>query len=408
MTTLATDNTRLRDVSNRVKRTGKLKVAIVVNDLLRGGAQRIILDIVRNAPSHFEFVVIAMKADDVFTEHATSTLRKDVEEAGARVFNISHTRRFKLGDVWKLRALLRSERPDIVHTFLPHAGTLGRIAARMAGVRAIVTTQCNVRVAYDFWRYWIDRLTLILAHAWTGSTEGIELEYGGSIAYFSNAEWRRGRRHFTIPSGADLNAITASRAHLDREKKRKELGLPADGVMILMTARLIRWKGHTDLVRALVHLPPSVHVFCAGWGPLHEELLRLAQDLGVSNRYHLLGSRQDTHELLGATDVYVQVHSTASDGRIWMGPNISQTEACAAGVPSVSTRVPLIEYLIEDGITGKLAEPNNPRSLAAAITWVIDHPKEARTMAKAAQERVRERYTVEHMVSQYADMYLSL
>lgn len=391
-----------------MKQNNKLKVAIVVNDLLRGGAQRIILDIVRGASSRFEFVVIAMKAGDVFTEHATATLTKGVEEAGARVFNISHTRRFKFADIWKLRALLRSERLDIVHTFLPHAGTIGRVAARLAGVRAIVSTQCNVRGAYDFWRYWIDRLTLVLANAWTGVTEGIELEYGGSVAYFSSAEWKRGRRHFTIPSGVDLHAITESLAHLDREKKRKELGLPADGVMVFMTARLFRWKGHHDLVRALLHLPLSVHVFCAGWGSLREELLTLAREIGVSNRYHLLGSRSDIYELLGATDIYVQAHSTASDGRMWMGPNISQMEACAAGVPSVSTRVPLIEYLIEEGVTGKLAEPNQPRSLAAAIKWMIDNPKEARVLAKAAEERVHERYTVRHMVGQYADIYLSL
>lgn len=389
-------------------RSDKPRVAIVVNDLLRAGAQRILLDIVRGASARFEFTVIAMKADDVFTEHTTPTLSRDVEAAGARVFNISHTRHFRLGDVWKLRTLLRREHPDIVHTFLPHAGTIGRIAARIAHVRAIVSTQCNIRVAYDFWRYWIDRMTLVLAHAWTGATEGIELEYGGSIAHFSREEWKRGRRHFSIPAGVDIGAITASLSHLDRAKKRNELGLSSDEVMVFMTARLIRWKGHNDLVRALVHLPISVHVFCAGWGPLREELLSLAREIGVSDRFHLLGSRSDIHELLGAADVYVQAHSTASDGRIWMGPNTSQMEACAAGVPSVSTRVPLIEYLIEDGITGKLAEPNDPRDLASAINWMIDHPKEARVMADAARERVRERYTVRHMVSQYTDMYLSL
>ena len=57
-------------------------------------------------------------------------------------------------------------------------------------------------------------------------------------------------------------------------------------------------------------------------------------------------------ELLKTADVYIQAHSRATDGSIWMGPNTSQMEACAASIPSVSTAVPLIESLIEDGVTG--------------------------------------------------------
>ncbi|HEY4514279.1 MAG TPA: glycosyltransferase [Candidatus Paceibacterota bacterium] len=385
-----------------------LSVVIIVNELLRGGAQRIILNLARDIDKgKFSITVVYLKSHKNFGPDA-ATLEDELRQTGIRVISLEGAQRFTPTDLLKLIRLLRNEKPDIVHTFLPYAGTLGRIAARIAGVPRIVSVQCNVRVAYDFWRYWLDRATLILAHAWIGATEGIELEYGGSVAHFSKEEWNRGRRHFSIPSGVNMEAIAESLAQLDRSKKRRELEVPSDGVMILMTARLIRWKGHHDLLRALVHLPDSVHVFCAGWGPLREELLALARELRVSDRYHLLGARSDIYELLGAADVYVQAHSAAPGGRIWNGPNASQVEACAAGVPSVSTSVPLIEYLIEDGITGKLAEPNDPSSLSAAIKWMIDHPKEASSLGKAGRERVRERYTLERMVNQYEDLYLSL
>lgn len=384
-----------------------ISVVIIVNELLRGGAQRIILDIARGIDKRqFSITVTYLKSHKNFGEKA-ATLEEEFRRANVRVISLEGAQKFSFLDLLKLIRFLRDERPDIVHTFLPYAGTLGRIAARIARVPRIMSTQCNVRVAYGFKGYWYDRITLVLAHAWTAATEGIELEYGGSAAPFSRGSWALGRRHFSISAGVDLSAFDARIAACDKNAKRAEIGIPKDVPLVMMTARLISWKGPTDLVEAMRYVPRA-HLIIVGWGPLQKRLAKQARDNGSGERVHLLGARSDVAELLAAADVYVQAHNRSADGDIWAGPNLSQIEACAAKIPSVSTRVPLIECLIEDGITGKLAEPNNPRSLAAAIQWVIDHPKEARAMALAARERVRERYTVEHMVNQYAGMYLSL
>lgn len=384
-----------------------IKVIILVNELLRGGAQRIIWDIARDLDKRrFSVTVVYLKSHKNFGPDA-ATLEKEFQQAGIRVVSMDGAQRFSFPDLLKLIRFLRSEKPDIVHTFLPYAGMLGRVAARIARIPHIVSTQCNVRVAYDFWRYWIDRVTLVLAHAWTGATEGIELEYGGSTAPFSHDSWALGRRHFSIPAGVDLPTFDARVAACDKNVKRAEIGIPNDVPIVMMTARLISWKGPTDLIEAMQYVPQA-HLILIGWGPLLEGLAQQARDNGCAERVHLLGARKDVVELLTTADVYVQAHKRSPNGDIWAGPNLSQVEACAARTPSVSTRVPLIESLIEDGVTGKLAEPNDPRSLASAINWVLDHLNEAHAMALAARERVRERYTTEHMIQQYTDLYLSL
>ena len=384
----------------------KIKIAFVVNSVLPGGAERIILDLCRGLDhSRFEVVVISMKADEVFGSEASRSLRPHMEQAGARVIAVSPRLRTRVRDLFALYRIFRKERPDIVHTYLPLAGTFGRIAGRAAGVHAIVSTQCNIRVAYDFWGYWIDRLLLPLAHAWTGASECIEEEYGRSIKYMDATLWKAGRRHFSIPAGVDGTVIRDEIARMDRHQKRTDLGLRDSDVMLMTTARLVPWKGHEDLIAAMKFLPENVHAFCAGWGHRQESLQALARELGVPERVHFLGARSDIYQLLGAADIYVQPFSRTTTGLLWKGPCTAQMEACSAGVPSICTRIPLIEYLIRDGETGKLAEVNDPKSLADAIRWMIDHPLEARRLGDAGKAVADDRYSLSRMIHSYTQLY---
>jgi len=248
-------------------------------------------------------------------------------------------------------------------------------------------------------------LTLPLATTWTGTTEGIEQSYGGSVAYFSEELWQSGRRHFSIPGGVEPDKIRTAVTATDRVAKRQNLGLKVNDVVILMVARLISWKGHRYAIAAMPHLPENTHLLFVGWGPIAEELQQQAIKLEVADRVHLLGARSDVYELLAVADIYLQTHSIESNGKMWMGPNLYQVEAAAVGVPAVSTAVPLVEYLVEDGVTGTLAKPNNGVDIARAIRWVIDHPEESRIRATAAVIRVGERYTLAHMVDQYERLY---
>lgn len=214
---------------------------------------------------------------------------------------------------------------------------------------------------------------------WTGATEGIELLYGGSVSKFSKSIWEEGRRHFTVVAGVDLSVFDGRVLSTDRNEKRQEVGIPQEAKLAMMISRMISWKGHTDLVSAMKFLPQYVHLALVGWGLLENELKTSPQGRDYREN-SFLGARSDVPELLKTADVYIQAHSRATDGSIWMGPNTSQMEACAASIPSVSTAVPLIESLIEDGVTGVLAEPNNPKDLARAIAWILEHKDEAKNL----------------------------
>jgi glycosyltransferase involved in cell wall biosynthesis len=387
-----------------MKKTKPMRVCILVNDLLHGGAQRIILDIAKNYDREcFDLSVVYLKDHALFGEQ--SYLDADVQGAGVTITGLSGARRFSLREFRALYRYLRTEKPDVLHTFLPYAGIVGRVAGRLAGVPRIVSTQCNLPIAYKPFVYWFDRATLPLASAWTGATESIERSYGGSSEYFSEEAWEQGRRHFSIVAGVDLPRFDKRVKSADRAALRKSIGIAPSDTLILMIARLVSWKGNEDLVRAAALLPRSAYIIIVGWGPQRARLEGIAKELGIARRVHFLGQRSDVPELLAAADVYVQAHCRAPDGSMWEGPNTSQMEAAAARIPSVSTAVPHIERLIEDGVTGTLARPSDPQDLARAVHRVMDDPERAARLAMAARARVLERYSAEAMTRAYEGLW---
>lgn len=383
----------------------KIKVVIIVNELLRGGAQRMILDAVQNySRDTFDILVVTLKA---CADHGSGeeTIRAEVEAGGTRVVEINGGQRFSFSEFYRLFRFLKEEKPDIVHTYLPYAGTIGRVAGRLSGVKAIISTQCNLPSAYSKKVYWLDLLTLPLAHKWTAATEGIESEYGKTVAYVSENLLREGRRHFSVVAGVNLEKLQKLKDGFDRVAKRTELGLTDTDIAVMMTARLISWKGHAHFVDAIQYVPKNVKVFFVGWGPLEKQLKKQRDDLGLTEQIAFLGSRNDVPELLLAMDIYAQTHVKSADGKIWVGPNTAQMEACAAGVPSISSAVPQVDFLIQDKITGLLYTPGDSSALAKAIVYMVEHKEKALKMAFEARKVVESKYTARAMTCAYELLY---
>lgn len=386
----------------------KKKIVIIVNELLRGGAQRIILDIAKKIDhNEFDLHVVTLKAENVFPPES-KTLLSDLLKTGTKVTMIDGRQRVSFGEFLRLVRFLKREKPDVVHTFLPYAGTVGRIASRVVGIKNIISTQCNLPVAYSKKVYWLDKLTLPLAKVWVGATEGIEFHYGRSSEYYTNDLWKKGRRHFSIVAGVDLEKIEQVVKNCNRKEKRRAIGVTEQDKLVLMTARLISWKGHREVINAMKLLPEDYHVAFAGWGPLESDFKLLAKKLGLDKRVHFLGVRDDIYELLAAADFYIQAFSRLKNGDIWVGPNTSLIEAAAAGVPIVCTSVPLIDKLIEDCVTGKLTKIDVPESYATALEWFSNHHGLIPQMTQLARDRVRDHYSVETMVNQFERLYLAV
>ncbi len=215
------------------------------------------------------------------------------------------------------------------------------------------------------------------------------------------AQLRRQQARY-IPNA--INFRRFDNLQVDRVKKRLELGLPATSPVIGTVGRLAATKGFEYLISAapaVLAQQPDVSFLIVGDGVEADHLRAQAQALGVAERVHFAGARSDIEEILATIDLFVSTSLVEGLPTVIL-------ESMAAQVPVVASRVPGNEELVTDGETGLLVPAANPSELASAITAALARPEYMRHLAGEAYRMVRERFSIEAVAHQYADLYVEL
>jgi glycosyltransferase involved in cell wall biosynthesis len=284
-----------------------------------------------------------------------------------------------LAAIRRLRRLLASSRPAVVHAHGLRAGALAALAVggRRASARpALVVTVHNAPPAgepaaavYQV----LERLVARRADA--------VLCVSGDLEARMRRLGARGVARAVVPappSPAGVSAETPARL-------RAELGLasgPAATSLILAVARLAPQKGLGTLVAAAAvwrDRYPAPLLVIAGEGPLQAGLARRAEAVGVRARF--LGHRDDVPALLAAADVVVLPS-------VWEGQPLIVQETLRAGRPLVASRAGGIPDLTGED-AALLVSPGDPGALAAAVLTVLDDPVLAKRLSEAAVQRSR-------------------
>lgn len=193
----------------------------------------------------------------------------------------------------------------------------------------------------------------------------------------------------------------------EREEARRALGLPHNGFVVAAVARLSDWKGQDVLLRSLARPElarlGAVAVVAGDAAPGQEQfkhdLVRLAAELGLNGRLHMLGHRDDVNLIRAAADAEV-VPSRRPDAL----PN-SALEAAAAGLPLIGADAGGQPEIVRHGVTGRLVAPGDPAALASALCEIAADPQEARRQARAAAHEVCRRFAVSRMVEEVQACY---
>ena len=152
---------------------------------------------------------------------------------------------------------------------------------------------------------------------------------------------------------------------VDRNAKRREIGVPEDAFLLISVGEINENKNHQVIIRALAKIGnPNVHYAVAGVGDKKDSLLALAEELGVSDRVHLLGYRKDIPELNHSADAFCFPSYRE-------GLGLAAIEAMACGLPIVTSNIHGINDYSIDGVTGYKCSPSDASCFAENIQKLI-------------------------------------
>ena len=199
----------------------------------------------------------------------------------------------------------------------------------------------------------------------------------------------------TVPGGARLPVqLIHHGVDLDRfspAASRHDGSAPA----FVSVGRLVEKKGFDDLLRRLARIDAAFSLRIYGDGPLHDELVRLRDELGLAGRVEFMGGR-DSDEVVAAltgADAFVLTPTTTEDGDRDGIPNVL-VEAMACGLPVVTTTAGGITELVDHGVNGLLCDPEDVAAIADAIGAVIADPELGRRLGAAGRRTVEADYDV--------------
>lgn len=346
----------------------QLRILHVITSLNHGGAEGVVLSLVRVAEAAGNVVAVAAAPGD--WSSAFGDRVHELPEVGR------NTAAIPAGAV-RLHAVIRRFRPDVVHVHGPSMATVAALATRRGRlVPTIVTHHGGPESDYPL-GVRILRASGLPVVACGPAVAAAIVRHNGTVTA-------------TVPNGVPPAPAPAARADVDAE-----FGLDPRLRLVITVARLSAQKNLDRVVRVLGRLP-HVQYLVLGEGEERARLEALARDLGVADRVFLPGRSARARAIVGASDAFVMT----SDAE---GLSLSLIEAMMSGVPVVATRVRGIAELIEHEDTGLLVTPDDDDALAAALTKVLDPQVGERLAARARQEAAR--YTEEAMGQAYLRLY---
>ena len=350
-----------------------------------GGAENVVLRLAVELRERGDEPIVATMRPGWMTERA--------EAAGIPVWITPQRPGFDLSWILRFARALRRERIDVLHSHEFAMNTFGATAALLARIPTVSTIHGPHWVA--------DRPRRAFAYRMLRRFGVPIVAVSEHLAGFLVGGLRLPRARVEIvhngipPPRPAPHADAAAR----RAAARAALGIPPGLPLVVAVGNLYAVKDHATLLRALARLPDA-RVAIAGRGEQEASLRRLAAELGLCERVHLLGLRDDVETVLAAADLFVQPSRSE-------GLPLAVLEAMASGLPVVATRVGGIPEAVADGETGLLVPPGDPAALATALARVLDAEDRGAAMGRAGRERAAE-FSVARMADRYQQIYARL
>lgn len=316
---------------------------------------------------------------------------------GVRHFEIRDFKRFlTYRNIRRLRRYLRDSRPDVVHTFFPVANIVGVLAAKLAGVPAIVASR------RDFGEWMSTRYLLATRVANLGA-DWIVTNSQQVKLLTERVEKYPGDRIEVIFNGIDLSGMKIPPV---RDEMRRELGIPANDIVVGLVGNFRPMKRHQTLVEGaalILKKRPNVSFLMVGTEftpgePLKTAVRQRAAELGITDKLFYAHAKGDVQKFLAVMDIGLN----CSQGE---GISNAIMEYMAARIPCVVAASGGNPDLVEHEVTGLLFELDNAAQMAEGVERMITEEALRERVVARAHDLVCTRMTVPTMIANFRRFY---
>ena len=364
-----------------------IKICYIIGQLGKGGAERQLYELVKGIDrKKFEPIVISLSQGGYWSEK--------FRKLNVQMIELERKKNREFTRLFKLIKLLKSIKPDIIHTYMFTANSYGRIAAFIAGTPIIIASErSSIEIGKDKNRFgiYIDKLLASFTHGIICNSQ----KASESLVkrYSFNA-----KKIFTVHNGINVAGFLKKPSYNPKKKLVQKI--------VGAVGRLQPVKNHRlflDMAKIVSEKSDnnSIKFAIVGEGVLRNELEEYSQHLRIENKIVFLGERNDIPDLLQSMDIFVMTS-------LYEGMSNAIMEAMAAGLPVVATEVGGNSELVIDGETGFLCPSNDAMALADRVASLINSEKESERMGENGRKRMLNEFGIEKMIKETENIYMKL
>jgi glycosyltransferase involved in cell wall biosynthesis len=321
-----------------------------------------------------------------------SRLRRELTARGVEVLPLPLVDWYEPVSVSRLRRWLVRRDIQILHTHLPRDYFIAATATLGTGVLNVGSRHQLHRISLPVLkRPFLSRFSAMIAVSQA-------VRRGLTASEIMDPE-----RVVTIPNGIEWDGIDLSSIDL-----RGSAGVGPDVPVVGFVGRLCPGKGVETLLAAAALLKsrwPDFQLFILGDGPgvndYVKSLQRLAVRLDLGRQVHFFGYVDNAASACAAFDVQVVSSQAEPFGLVTV-------EAMAQGLPVAVTNSGGSPEIVRDGVEGFLVPPGDADVLARRLDCLLDSPGLRREMGRRGRERVRRRFTLDHMLDATEALYMKV
>jgi glycosyltransferase involved in cell wall biosynthesis len=362
-----------------------------ISSLGMGGAQRQMLKVMKSLAPRYDVSLCMLNGNDLFFASQLDRIgvRSTVLSRGSHAYALSALR---------LCRLLREDRIDVLHTWLPQANVVGALAGFFAKTPCIVTSERNITSNKYIWypQWWFrlaDSLAARLCTVVSTNAEAVRDD-------FARYTLLPRKCIAVIYNGSEDDEFQTLDESI-KERLRAKLNLDRDHRVVGIFGRLEPEKDHATFLRAIRSTTEhfeNLRVLIVGGGSLEGQTRALAGEFGLFGCVRFLGSRTDATSLMQICDVVVL--SSTSEGM----PN-ALLEAQHLGIPVVTTDAGGSREIVRHGETGYVVPIGHHDELARHIEILLASPQIAQKFGDAARRRIHREFTLHRTVSGFEELY---